>query len=76
MADHPISPILAEIRAAHSEAARVRLLALRHRLGMTQPQFAEAIGLSTITVKKYEAGNIAADLARAEAAERLFGETA
>ena len=72
MVDHPITTILAEIRAAQSEDARERLLSLRRRLQMTQAQFAEAIGMSLDAVKSCETGRTAADPARAAAAERLL----
>lgn len=69
---HPITKILADIRGAQSQAARERLTALRHHLGMTQRQFAAAVGRSVDWVRSVEIGRATASPAIAEAAERLL----
>lgn len=64
--------LLRTIRAQQSDDARERLTTLRHKLGMTQTQFAAAIDVSVSLVRSYERGAAAADPARADAAERWF----
>ncbi len=63
-------------RERGSISAALRLLSLRRVVGMTQPQFAQAVGLSLSAVKQYESGATPADSSRAEAAERLLGTPA
>lgn len=64
--------LLCTIRAQQSDAARERLTTLRHKLGITQTQFAESIGISVSLVRAYERGAATADPARADAAEQWF----